>query len=227
MKRRPDWFNIYFAIGVSALCVLLAAGCSAINAGKKAINPKKEQSTMRIYLEGPRGDAMTTGTVLVTREKLPFSVEREAFLTEADISTASVVDNGDGTYALQLAFNEHGTMLLDMYTTSNKGKHLIIFSQFPKPGKPKKPKKKPGATNDDSDLIIRSDAAIAPPDQTLLETSTPAPDKSRESAWLAAILIRQPVSTGLLRFTPDASKAECLRIVRGLRNVIGNKKKNQ
>jgi hypothetical protein len=43
---------------------------------------------------------------------------------------------------------------------------------------------------------------------------------TRESGWLAAVLIRQRISSGVFRFTPDATRAEGARIVRGLRNVI-------
>ena len=138
-----------------------------------------------------------------------------------------MVDNADGTYALQLAFNEHGTLLLDMYTSSHKGQHIIIFSQFPKPGKPPKPKHtKTPSTNDDADLVIRADAAVPPGEQQLFDKSDGnKPDKTRQSAWLTAVLIRDPISNGVFRFTPDASRAECLRIVRGLRNVMANGKK--
>jgi len=199
MKRQERSFNIYFAL----VCVLLlGAGCAMFK------HKKKEQTTIRLYLEGQKADKTTAGTVLVTKEKFPYTVERDAFLNEADLSGASIVDNPDGTYYIRLDFNDHATLLLDMYTSSNKGKHIIVFAQFPVPGKKaKKPKKEP----DDSDLV----------DKTNVE---PAPGTHRESAWLAAVLIRNRISNGVFAFTPDASREEGLRIVRGLRNVIPKKK---
>ncbi len=204
MKRRHHSFNIYFAL----ICLVLAGGCAAIS---KGISPKKEQTTIRLYLEGQKADRTTAGTVLVTRDRIPFTVEREPFLDEGDVSKASIVEDADGTFYIQLGFNDHGTLLLDMFTSSNKGKHIIVFSQFPTPGKKAQKAKKKSDESNDADLVER-----------------PVPeagsDKSRESAWLAAVLIRDRVSNGLFRFTPDATRKECNRIVRGLRNVIAKNK---
>jgi preprotein translocase subunit SecD len=46
-----------------------------------------------------------------------------------------------------------------------------------------------------------------------------------DARWLAAPLIRQRISNGLLTFTPDASHEEAERIVRGLNNVAKGLKK--
>jgi hypothetical protein len=210
MKSRHRSFNIYFAL---ACIVLAAGGCAVMRAITKETNPKAEQSTIRLYLEGQKADQTTAGTVLVTSNKYPFTVQRDPFLTEGDLSKASIVDDPDGSFYIQLRFKDHGALLLDMYTSDNKGKHIIVFSQFPKPGyKAAKAKKKPDNA-DDADLVEPSTAA--PP------AGTP-----RWSGWLAAVLIRDRISNGLFRFTPDATREEGLRIVRGLRNVIGKEKKS-
>jgi len=47
------------------------------------------------------------------------------------------------------------------------------------------------------------------------------PDKAR---WLAAPLIRQRIADGFLVFTPDASREEAERIVRGLNNLVAQRK---
>lgn len=49
-----------------------------------------------------------------------------------------------------------------------------------------------------------------------------------EGRWLAAMIVSRANDTGVLVFTPDASREECERIVRGLNNVaikIGNQPK--
>jgi hypothetical protein len=46
------------------------------------------------------------------------------------------------------------------------------------------------------------------------------PGQPRVSAWLASYLIRGRNESGIFRFTPDASRDETKRIVRGLKNVI-------
>ena len=147
MKTWHCRFNIYFAL----LAVFLATGCGVMM--HDVTKSKKEQTTIRLYLEGTQADAGTIGTVLVTKQKLPFTVLREPFLTEADVTKAVLVDDPgpDGGYSIQIAFNDHGTLLLDMITTANKGKHIIVFSQFPVPGQkqPKVKKKKHNETDDD------------------------------------------------------------------------------
>lgn len=129
MKRRLSSFNIYFAL----VCLVLAAGCASDKQTDERKSHKKEQSTIRLYLEGQKADRTTAGTVMVTRNKYLYTVEREPFLNEADLVGASIVDDpsGDGSYSIQLTFNDHASMLLDMDTASNKGKHIIVFSQFP------------------------------------------------------------------------------------------------
>jgi hypothetical protein len=214
MKRRPRSFNLYFSL----VCLLLAAGCASDKQADEKKAHKKEQSTIRLYLEAHGGG---TGVVLVTRQKIPMLVEREPFLTEADLKKASLVNEPDGTYAIQLVFDEHATLVLDMTSTSNKGRHIVIFTQFPPAGtKPAKEKKKKSDNGDDDEV-------------ELPDTNTPAtqvkpvdPNQPRQSAWMAAILIREGISNGLLRFTPDTTHPEAVRIVRGLKNVIAKTKRN-
>lgn len=49
---------------------------------------------------------------------------------------------------------------------------------------------------------------------------TPEPGgHMNEGRWLAAPRIRERISTGVLTFTPDASREECQQLVQGLNNV--------
>jgi hypothetical protein len=51
-----------------------------------------------------------TGTVLVTQERFPVTIEREPFLTEDDLRKAVMVNDPgpNGGYSIELVFNEHG-----------------------------------------------------------------------------------------------------------------------
>src|SRR5277367_840274 len=183
MKSRLHKFNIYLALA----SLLLATGCAGWS--EKAKYAKGEQSTIRLYLEGNRHDVSGTGTVLVTRERYPVTIERAPFLTEGDLREASIVDEGgpDGGYYIQLVFNDHGSLMLDMLTTAHKGQHIVIFSQFPKPGEkpPKEPKKSKKDEFDNENKMEDIQAKI--PDQ---HPEMEVPGKERASAWLAAYLIR-------------------------------------
>ena len=205
-------FNIYLALA----SVFLANGCVVSKAKKFE---KQEQSTMRLYLEGNRGDVGSTGTVLVTRERYPYTIERAPFLKEDDLLSAQMIDGygPNGGYYIELHYNAHGALMLDMLTTANRGRHIIVFSQFPHPGytPPKPPKHKKGDLEQEEQY-----QESIPAQQPELDRA----GESRASAWLAAVLIRERDPSGIFRFSPDASREETARIVKGLQNVIAYSK---
>jgi preprotein translocase subunit SecD len=49
----------------------------------------------------------------------------------------------------------------------------------------------------------------------------------KEKRWLASPIIRQRISDGVITFTPDATREEAERIVRGLNNVAKEVKKGE
>ncbi len=51
------------------------------------------------------------------------------------------------------------------------------------------------------------------------EFPKPGKEKGSVSRWLAAPLITRPIKDGILKFTPDATREEAARIVRGLNNL--------
>ena len=186
MKSCPRAFNIYL---LAALAVL-GGGCSS-----SGLSMRKEYSTLRVYMEGaPRESPM----VYVTRARTLMYIKPEPILTEEDVKKATLVDNPDGTFDIQVTFNDEGSIKLDMDTTSNRGKHLIIFCHFPPKGW-----KEPKNSGTDS-------------------SEPPVPGQPRISGWLAAPLIQTGLSNGSLKFTPDASHEEADRIVRGLNNMVSD-----
>ena len=187
MKSWLRLFNIYLLAALAAL----GGGC----ASSGHLSMKKEYSTLRVYMEGSPRESKT---VYVTRARTPMYVKPEPILTEEDVSKATLVDNPDGTFEIQVTFNDHGSIVLDMETTSNRGRHLIIFCHFPPKGW-KEPKDK------------GTDSA-----------EPPAPGQPRVSGWLAAPFIQTGLSNGSLKFTPDASYEEADRIVRGLNNMVSD-----
>jgi hypothetical protein len=209
MKNRFHKFNIYLALAA----LLLACGCASYRKAKAF--SKQEQSTIRLYMEGNRGDVGDTGNVLVTRNRFPYTIDRAPFLKEDDLIGAQMIDGPghDGGYFIELHFNEHGALMLDMLTTGNKGRHIVVYSQFPHPGyKPPKVKQpKPGNIQEEEQY-----QETIPQQRPELEK----PGEGRTSGWLAAVLIKGRDTGGVFRFSPDASREETARIVRGLQNVI-------
>ena len=211
MKSCFHKFNIYLALA----SLLLAAGC----ASKAKEFAKQEQSTIRLYLQGNPGDVASTGTVLVTQSRYPYTIERSPFLKEDDLVGVDMINDPgpNGGYAIELHFNEHGALMLDMLTNANKSRYIIVFSQFPHPGykPPQQPKPKKGDLEQQEQYQESLSAQ-----QPELEK----PGEPRASAWLAAVLIRERDPSGIFRFSPDATREETARIVRGLKNVIAYNK---
>jgi hypothetical protein len=169
MKIWPLPFNIYlllFLMGISF-------GCNTPHESKTAEEKKKakEASTLRLYLEEPHAGDHSGGVPIYRQSPIMISVDREPFLTEADLQSASVIDVRGG-FQIRAQFNGHATLLLENVTVSHKGQRIAIESFF------------------------------------------------GEMRWLGAPVITHRISNGEIVFTPDATREESERIVRGLSNVV-------
>jgi preprotein translocase subunit SecD len=123
MMIRGQRFNIYLLV---ALAAALACGCQS--SGDK--KPKKTLSTLRLHLEAGSDRTKTSESIPVYREKpIWVNVQKEAFLTEANVAAASVVDEVGG-YVLRIQFDQNGSILLEEATIANHGRKMAIFSQF-------------------------------------------------------------------------------------------------
>jgi preprotein translocase subunit SecD len=127
MLIRSPGFNLYLICGL-----LLAA-----TLGCKTNKQDKVLSTIRFHLETKPNtqDRMAKSeTVEVYRQHpISFTVDRTAFLTEASVKGAKVIDVMGG-FALQVQFDAQGTWLLEEYTSANRSRHIVIASQFVEPG---------------------------------------------------------------------------------------------
>jgi hypothetical protein len=116
-------FNIYLLVGLAAA---MACGCQS--SGDK--QSKKALSTLRLHLESGSDPTKTTESIPVYREKpVWLTVQKQPFLTEANVARASVVDEAGG-YSLRIEFDGDGKVLLEEYSLGNRGRRIAIFSQF-------------------------------------------------------------------------------------------------
>lgn len=119
--------KVFAPFNLILIVTILLAGCKTSEKSKE----KKEKSTVRLHLEVPATDDNSrSGTVLVTKEKIPINVDREPFLTEGDLHHAEIVATPGG-FGIALNFADHGMFQLDMVTTSNKGRRIAVLMQFP------------------------------------------------------------------------------------------------
>jgi hypothetical protein len=122
MKSWRGSFNIYFTV----VLLFVVAGCRSSGRAKD----EKKMSAMHLFLETAEDGSPGNGRVLVTRQKIPMTIQREPFVTELDVAHASLIDDTGG-FSIMVAFNEHGTLALDMATVGSKGRHIAVRTQYP------------------------------------------------------------------------------------------------
>jgi hypothetical protein len=164
MKSRWHVFNFFLLL----VATLTLTACSTSEERKK----KKEFSNIRVHIEGDQSGDRSSAISVLRSAPIRINVEAEPILDEHNINNATLLEQADGTFAIQLEFDRRGGWILERTSVSHRGKHLAIFSYF------------------------------------------------GQGRWLAAPLITGKNSTGMLTFTPDATREETERIVRGLNNVI-------
>jgi hypothetical protein len=119
-------FNLYLFLTLTAV---VAGGCHTHN------SPEHRIATIRIHLEAGQQDTDRSLMVPIYREH-PFNVlvQNEPFLTEAQVTSAKVVE-ALGGFDIQVQFDRQGTWLLQEYSAKNRGRHFAIFSEFGEKGK--------------------------------------------------------------------------------------------
>ncbi len=122
MIIRPGHFNTYLLL---ALCLAFAGGCQTAESKRK-----KERCTLRLHLEVNRDGTDRNEPVPIYRAKpMQVNVKKKPFLDEGHVVKAAVIDDL-GSFVLQIQFDREGTLLLEQYTTANRGQRVAIFSQF-------------------------------------------------------------------------------------------------
>ena len=128
MKVYALGFNIYLGFFVA---LVLAIGSQTV---KSSDSDTKKVSALRIHLESKAGPGNTTQTVSVIRgDPVNVTILSGPFLTEADIIASRVLDTTAG-FAVELKFSSSGTLILEQYSASSPGKHMVIFGQWGEKG---------------------------------------------------------------------------------------------
>ena len=122
MVIRAARFNTYLLL-LSVLA--MAVGCQTAESKRK-----KEDAVLRVHLETFRDGMSFSEAVPIGRTSpMMINVLKSPFLTEDNVAGAKIVD-AVGGFALQIQFDQRGTILLEQYTSSNPRKRLAIYTQF-------------------------------------------------------------------------------------------------
>lgn len=120
-------FNTYLLL---VLMIGIACGCKSSKPKDPDKYTKKDEASLRLYLEVNPDGSENNGLISVGRQS-PFelNVQKTPFVTEFQIEKAAVVEVLGG-YSISVQYNKQGSMLLEQYTTGSKGKHLAISAEF-------------------------------------------------------------------------------------------------
>ena len=125
MMRRLTGFNHFLAA-----CFLLAAlcACETTSSGKK--NPKKDATLLRLHIEATPDPREHTVKILALRATpIELTINTTPFLDEANILKASVMDVVGG-FAIRLEYDHQGALILDNYTSTMRGRRIVVFSKW-------------------------------------------------------------------------------------------------
>lgn len=113
-------FNLYLLLGA-----VMLAGCQTDKQKKE-----KHLSSLRFHVESRMLMPDRNETVSVVRgSPVLVTVDKAPCLTEVNIIKAVLLETPGG-FAIEVKFDEPGTLLLEQYTAANQGHHFAIFSQW-------------------------------------------------------------------------------------------------
>ena len=120
MKVWARQFNIYLTV---ATALALLCGC-------ETDRPRGPVGALRVHVEISSNSADTSQTVSVLRaDPVLVTIAQQPILTEANIVASKVVD-ARGGFAIEIRFDETGTWILEQWSASNPGRHLVLFGQW-------------------------------------------------------------------------------------------------
>lgn len=112
-----------------AAALALLCGCKT-DQEKAQEKAKEVVGALRVHIEAGSSVAGSTQTISLLRsDPVLVTIVNEPILTEANLVTAKVIDT-QGGFAIEVKFDEISASLLEQYSASNPGKHLVIFGQW-------------------------------------------------------------------------------------------------
>lgn len=136
MVIRGVRFNLILCLAVLGLTAALGftSGCASAESKRNKI-----VSALRLHLETLPGRSDTAQQVSVLRSApMKLTVQETPFLSEGLIDSAKIVDLPGG-FGIVVKFERRGSMLLEQFTSANRGKRIAIYAEFiPDPDDPKR-----------------------------------------------------------------------------------------
>jgi preprotein translocase subunit SecD len=121
MKAITRRFNLFLAI----MALAMLCGCQTEKEKKG-----KETSALRVHIEADLNNPRITQSVSVVRDDpMSITIEKQAILTEANLIQSKVIDS-QGSFAVQIQFDESSGLVLEQYSAASEGRRFVIFAQW-------------------------------------------------------------------------------------------------
>jgi hypothetical protein len=126
MRSRATHFNWYLLCLVM-LALTLGTGCTSIEDRRKN---RAFYTELWFHRVPPQNTPETNRVMIIELAGMRMPVERRPWLTEENLVDASVIDSPGGGYGLELRFDDHGRLLLESFSSANRGQHVAIFVRY-------------------------------------------------------------------------------------------------
>jgi preprotein translocase subunit SecD len=127
MTFRLNRFNPYLRSAALACVLVLALVCGCQTPKRKKAHAV---TTLQVHLECSPYETDRNQFISIPREHpTKIAVEKESFLTEANVTGAKVISEMDG-FVINLQLDHRGKLVLEEYTAGNRGHRLAIYCQF-------------------------------------------------------------------------------------------------
>ena len=127
MRSHVRPLNLYLQLLIIWSFVAATSGCLGPGHARK-----KLAATLSVHLEtSAQAGERATNIVVFRHNPVKLTVEKAAFIGEAFVSEAHLISVMDG-FAISLQFDRRGSLLLEQYSASNRGRHFAIHALFGK-----------------------------------------------------------------------------------------------
>jgi preprotein translocase subunit SecD len=126
MKVYTLRFNLFLAL---AFLLAPVFGCAALHHRSGPVAALRVCIEMQPNSPGPANPTMTVS--LLRADPVQVTIDKEPILTEANVVAAKVINTPESP-AIDIRFDDNGTWILEQYSASNPGRHLVLFAQWGK-----------------------------------------------------------------------------------------------
>jgi hypothetical protein len=126
MISRRTASNIYLAF-TAFLLLSFVLGCRSIEERRR---DRILYTELSFHEQAPLSSPDTNKVLMAEVAGMKFPMRATPFLSEASLVEAAIIDSPGGGYSLRLKFNDHGRLVVDSFTASNRGRRVGVHVRY-------------------------------------------------------------------------------------------------